>query len=85
MKNHDKIVFLAKTKLNNIKVLISKVLIDSHINHDEFISVNKVLREYDEMKDVIKNPKDAVKCFVSVIKRKLQSKILVPEELNKIN
>ena len=33
-KKHDKIVLLAKSKLNNIKVLISKALIDSNISHD---------------------------------------------------
>ena len=38
-KNHDKIVLLEKDKLNTIKVLISKSLIDSYISHDEFVSV----------------------------------------------
>ena len=36
-KNHDKILFLAKSKLNRIEVLISKSLIDSNIIHDEFV------------------------------------------------
>ena len=40
----------AKTKLIIIKFLISKALIDSYINYDEFISVNNVLREYNEIK-----------------------------------
>ena len=39
-KKHDKIVLLAKIKLNRIEFLISKVLIDSYISHDEFILVN---------------------------------------------
>ena len=47
-KNHDKIVLLVKTKLITIKVFISKTLIDSCINHDEFLPVN-VLREHNEM------------------------------------
>ena len=38
-KNHDKIVLLEKDKLNTIKVLISKSLIDSYISHEEFVSV----------------------------------------------
>ena len=50
-KKHDKIALLAKTKLNTIKVLISKVLIDSYTNHDKFVSLNKVCREYNEMKE----------------------------------
>ena len=50
-KEHDKIVLLAKTKLNNAEVLISKVLIDSNIGRDEF--VDYVLKEYNEMKEEI--------------------------------
>lgn len=46
---HDKIVLLAKIKLNSLEILISKVLIDSNNNHEEFISVNKALREYNEI------------------------------------
>ena len=59
-KKHDKIVSLAKTKLNTTEVLISKALIDSYINHDEFVSVNNVLRESNEMQEKIKNPENAV-------------------------
>ena len=47
-KKHHKKVLPAKSKLNKIKVLISKNLIDSNISHDEFVLIN-VLREYDEM------------------------------------
>ena len=41
---HDKIVMLAKSKLNSIGVLISKALIESVINDDEFILINNVLK-----------------------------------------
>ena len=41
---HDKIVLLAKSKLNSIEVLISKALIDSVISQDEFVLVNNVLK-----------------------------------------
>ena len=54
-KKHDKIFVLAKTKLNTTEVLISRALIDSYIRHNEFILVNNVLREYDTMKEDIKN------------------------------
>ena len=53
-EKHDKIVLLGKCKLNTIEVLISKALIDSYITHDEFVSVNNLLREYNEMKKEIK-------------------------------
>ena len=49
-KKHDKIVLLAKSKLNSIEVLISKALIDSVISHDEFFKINYVPKEYKEMK-----------------------------------
>ena len=55
-KKHDKIVLLGKDKLNTVEVIISKALIDSYITHEEFVSVNNVLREYNGMKNKIKNP-----------------------------
>ena len=58
-------MLLAKTQLITIEVLIFKAKIDSYINHDEFISVNDMLREYYEMKEEIKNPKIAVEYTTS--------------------
>ena len=57
-KKHDKIVLLAKSKLNGIEVLISKALIDSNISHDEFILINNVLKGFYDMKEEIKNSND---------------------------
>ena len=57
-KKHDKIVSLAKSELNRIEVLISKSLIDSNISHDEFVLINNVLKEYDKIKEEIKNLKN---------------------------
>ena len=54
-------MLLAKAKLNTIEVLISKVLSDLYFSHDKFISVYNILREYNEMKEWIKNPENAVK------------------------
>ena len=42
---HDKIVLLAKSKLNRKEVLISKASIDSVISHDEFVLIIHVLKE----------------------------------------
>ena len=56
-KKHDKIVLLAKSKLNSVIVLTSEALIDSVISHDEFVLINNVLKEYNEMKEEIKNSK----------------------------
>ena len=57
---------LAKINLNSIEVLISIALIGSHISHDEFVLINNLLKEYDDMKD-----KEKIKDF------KNSSKILV--------
>ena len=54
-KKHDEIVFLAKSELNRIEVLISKALIGSVISHDKFVLINNVLKEYTKMKKEIKN------------------------------
>ena len=54
-KKHDKIVLLAKSKLNGIEVLISKALIDSSISHDEFVLINNVLKEFYDAREEIKN------------------------------
>ena len=59
-ENHNKILLLRKDKLTTIEVLISKALINSYIRHDEFVSVNNLLREYNEMKKEIKNPETSV-------------------------
>ena len=56
-KNHDKSVLLAKSKLTSIEVLTSKVLIDSDISHDKFVLISNVLKEYENMKEEIKNLK----------------------------
>ena len=43
---------LTKTKLNNIKHLISKALNNSFISHNEFVLVNNVLRRNQKFKDL---------------------------------
>ena len=45
---------LAKSKLDNIEVLIFRILIESNIIHDEFILINNVLKEFYDMKEEIK-------------------------------
>ena len=47
-------MFLGIDKLSTIEVLISKSLVDSYISHDEFVSINDMLREYNSRKEEIK-------------------------------
>ena len=57
-KKHEKILLLAKSKLNSVEVLIFKVLIDLNISHDEFVLINNVPEEFDDMKEETKNSDD---------------------------
>ena len=50
-KKHNKRVLLTKSKLNSIKVLICKALIDSNISQDEFLLINDVLKGFYEWKN----------------------------------
>ena len=59
-KKHDKMALLGKTKLNTNEILISKVLIEWCISHEEFVSVNNVLRQYNKIKEEIENSKSSV-------------------------
>ena len=85
-------MLLGQTKLDTIEVLISKALMDSYINYDEFVSVNNVLREYNKMKEEFKNRENTVeytiwkqwKCIVQVLRKILQIKT-EEEQANKIN
>ena len=46
-KKHDKILMLAKSKLNSIETLISQALIDMDISHGEFVTIFKEKDKYE--------------------------------------
>ena len=50
-KKHDKILILAKSKLNSIDTLISQSLIAMDISHEEFITILKEKERYEMMKE----------------------------------
>ena len=50
-RKHGKIVNLAKIMLNSIEILISRALINSCISYDVCVPVNKMLKEYDDLKE----------------------------------
>ena len=54
-KKHDRIVLLGRPKLDTFEILLLKALIDSFIRHDEFVSVDSMLREYNEMEEEMKS------------------------------
>ena len=54
-KKHDKILMLAKSKLNSIESLVSRALIDMDINHEEFITILKEKDKYEKDKENVRN------------------------------
>ena len=50
-KKHDKIVLLGKTRLNRMEGLIDKALINPDIRNDEFVLINNVLKEHNNLKE----------------------------------
>ena len=53
-------MLLVITKLNLIEIITSKALINLYINHEKFLSVNHVLKAYNETKKEIKNSDTSV-------------------------
>ena len=54
-KKHDKILMLAKSKLNNIETLIAQALIDMDISHKEFITILNEKYKYEKMKENLRS------------------------------
>ena len=52
-KKRDKIVMPAKSKLNSIKTLISKALVDLEISHEEFKTIINEKEKYEKMKKTL--------------------------------
>ena len=53
-KNHDKILLLAKSKLNIIEALVYRALIDMEISHAEFITILKEIDKHEKMKENVR-------------------------------
>ena len=56
-KKHNKIIILARNKLNIIETLISRALIDFDISHEEFSKIIYEKNNYEQMKGNIRNAK----------------------------
>ena len=54
-KKHDKILMLAKSKINSIETLVSQALINIEISHEEFITILKEKDKYEKMKDNLRS------------------------------
>ena len=60
-KKHDKILVLAKSKLNSIESLVSQALIDLEISHEKFITILNEKGKYEKMKEDIRTIKSSNK------------------------
>ena len=54
-KKHNKIIALAKSKLNTTETLLSSALIDSKISHEEFSNIINEKNIYENIKENIKD------------------------------
>ena len=70
-KKHDRILMLAKSKLNSIETLTSQALIDLDISHEEFIRILKEKDKYERMKENLRSENEEYKIMrLSSIKLK---------------
>ena len=53
-EKHDKILMLAKCKLNSIETLISQALIDMDISREEFITILEEKDRYEKIKENVR-------------------------------
>ena len=58
-KTQYKIVLLGKANLDSIEAIIFKALTDLYICRDKLVSVNNVIREYNETTEEVKNLQNA--------------------------
>ena len=50
-KKHNKIVMLARSKLNSIESKISEALLNNEISHEDFMTVINEEKKYRELKE----------------------------------
>ena len=53
-KKHNKIIMLARSKLNSIERKVSEALINSEISHEDFMIIIKEEKNYRELKESIR-------------------------------
>ena len=63
-KKHDKILTLAKSKLNSTETLASIVLIDMEISHEKFITILKEKDKYEKMKHNLRSENEKYEIMI---------------------
>ena len=54
-KKRDKILMLAKSKLNSIETLVSQALVEMEMSHEEFTAIFKEKDKYERMKENVRS------------------------------
>ena len=78
-KKHNKIIALAKSKLNMIDTLLSSALNDSKISHEEFTNIITDKNIYENIKENIKDTAE-----LSSLERTAEPSSLEPSSLERI-
>ena len=50
-KKHNKLLYLAKNKLDCVEMIVSKSVQDGIIDHDEFLAIMKERKDYDNQEN----------------------------------
>ena len=50
-RKNNKLLYLAKNKLDCVEMLVSKSVLDGVIDHNEFLAIMKEKKDYDNQKD----------------------------------
>ena len=74
-KKHDKILMLAKSKLNSIETLVSQALIGMEKSHEKFNVIIREKQKYERMREIVGNVNEKQKNMRlnSVNSRKIMS------------
>ena len=78
-KKHNKIIILARNKLNIIEILMSQTLIDFNISHEDFKKIIDEKEKYEQIKENIKSTEN-----IGEVDPPLQGDITSIQENNQI-
>ena len=59
-RKHDKVLMLAKSKLNSIEILVYQALTDMKLSHNEFIRILEEKHKYKKIKENLTNANEKV-------------------------
>ena len=74
-KKHNKMLMLAKSKLNSIETLVSQALIDMELSNEKYIAILKEKDKYEKMKENVRSENEKQEIMrLNSIKSKISNK-----------